>query len=72
MSTKKPAPLSPIDRSQRYTVEEALRYLRISRATFYKCVGLNANEPDKINIIKCRGRTFIGGAEIARLSGAQP
>ncbi len=36
MSTKVPLPpLPPLDEQQAYDVDEALRYLRVSRATFY-------------------------------------
>jgi hypothetical protein len=62
--------LQPLDVSQRYTVEEALAYLRTSRATIYKLI--NAAEPtDKLQIIKEGKRTFVPGSEIARLSSVQ-
>lgn len=47
----------------RYTVEESLQLLKISRATFY------ANISDgTLKIIKDRGRTFVPGSEIVRHS----
>jgi len=62
-----PAParqqLAPLDNSQRYDVPEALSYLRIGRKKFYENVAAGT-----IKIIKDGRRTFVPGAEIARLS----
>lgn len=32
------APLPPLDPAQRYTIEDAIRYLKTSRATIYKWI----------------------------------
>lgn len=55
--------LTPLDERQRYTVDESLEYLRLSRARLYE--KLQAGE---IIAIKDGRRTFIPGSEIARLS----
>jgi excisionase family DNA binding protein len=55
--------LAPLDERQRYTVDESLEYLRLSRARLYE--KLQAGE---IIAIKDGRRTFIPGSEIARLS----
>lgn len=55
--------LAPLDPLQRYTVIEACKYLRISRARFY--TKLKANE---ISILKDGGRTLVAGEEIAAQS----
>jgi Helix-turn-helix domain len=54
-----------LDPAQRYTVDEALALLRTSRASLYKLIRNGALHP-----IKQGKRTFIAGAEIARLSAA--
>jgi helix-turn-helix protein len=56
-------PLAPVDVAQRYTIEEALSYLRISRASIYKEIN-----SCRLQVIKQGGRTFVPGSEIARLS----
>jgi excisionase family DNA binding protein len=58
-----PTLLPALDERQRYTVEESLDYLRVSRARLYE--NINAGE---ITAIKDGRRTFIPGSEIARLS----
>jgi hypothetical protein len=58
-----PAPLPAIDKVQRYTVEESLRYLRTSRASFYAAV-----KQRRINLIKEGRRSYVSGAQIAKLS----
>lgn len=55
--------LPPLDTTQRYTVDEALDYLRIGRTWFYELVSTKA-----INLIHEGRRTFVPGTEIARLS----
>lgn len=55
--------LPPVDMSQRYTIAEAIAYLRISHATVYK--EINAG---RIKVLKQGKRTFVPGSEIARLS----
>jgi excisionase family DNA binding protein len=57
--------LPPLDAAQRYTVEEAIRYLRSSRASVYKLIGTGRLTP-----IRQGRRCYISGAEIARLSQA--
>jgi len=56
-------PLPQLDATQRYTVEEAARYLRTSRWTVYQML-----KNSQIQKIKQGKRTFIPGSEIARLS----
>jgi hypothetical protein len=65
MATKKtPAALPALDLNQRYTVDEALAYLRTSRQSFYtKLVNTG-----RIALIREAGRRFVPGSEIARLS----
>jgi excisionase family DNA binding protein len=55
--------LPPLDPLQRYSVAEACKYLRISRARFYKKL-----EADEISILKDGGRTFVAGEEIVAQS----
>lgn len=55
--------LPALDPAQRYTVEEAIRYLRSSRRTIYD--DINAG---RLAVIKHGRRTFVPGSEIARLS----
>jgi hypothetical protein len=62
MPTKSP-PLAPLDLLQRYDLDEAARYLRISRATLYNDIAAGL-----IVTIKDRKRRFVPGAEIARRS----
>ena len=52
-----------MDVSQRYTIAEAVSYLRISHASIYK--EINAH---RIRSIKHGKRTFVPGSEIARVS----
>jgi excisionase family DNA binding protein len=56
-------PLPALDAAQRYTVNEALAYLRTSRATLYKLIASG-----QLRVIKQGKRTFCPGAEIAKLS----
>jgi hypothetical protein len=67
MATKKlPAALPALDLNQRYSVDEALAYLRTSRQSFYtKLVNTG-----RIALIREAGRRFVPGSEIARLSSA--
>jgi len=55
--------LAPVDVAQRYTIKEAVSYLRISHASIYK--EINAH---RLRVIKNGKRTFVPGSEIARLS----
>src|SRR5260370_37623382 len=55
--------IPPVDVAQRYTIAEAVSYLRISHASIYK--EINAR---RIRILKHGKRTFVPGSEIARLS----
>ena len=57
--------LPALDERQRYTVEEALGYLRCSRARLYEKVAHG-----ELKILKDGRRTFVPGSEIARLSRA--
>jgi prophage regulatory protein len=54
---------APVDVAQRYTIKEAISYLRISHASIYK--EINAR---RIRVLKHGKRTFVPGSEIARLS----
>jgi hypothetical protein len=61
-SKKLPAPTAPLDVNQRYSVAEALAYLRTSRKSFYDKLA------PSIAFIREGTRTFVPGSEIARLS----
>jgi hypothetical protein len=67
MTVRKKSPerqtLPPVDVAQRYTIVEAIGYLRISHASVYK--EINAG---RIKVLKQGKRTFVPGSEIARLS----
>lgn len=56
--------LPPLDQAQRYTVDEALAYLRMSRARLYEKIAAG-----DITVIKDGRRTYLPGSEIARVSG---
>jgi excisionase family DNA binding protein len=60
---KSPAHLAPLDPAQRYSINEATAYLRISRPSIYARINSGA-----LQIIKDGRRTFVPGSEIARLS----
>lgn len=55
--------LAPLDAQQRYTLPEALAYLRISRQTIYNQI--NAGE---LRVLREGKRVFVPGSEIARRS----
>lgn len=57
------APLAPLDPLQRYTVEEAIAYLRSSRRTIYADIS-----EGRLGIIKEGARTYVPGSEIVRRS----
>jgi hypothetical protein len=57
--------LAPLDTAQRYSVPEAIRYLRSSRRSVYELIACG-----KIRPIKEGRRTYISGANIAALSQA--
>jgi len=61
--TTKIAPLPPLDKSQRYTIPETSRYLRVSRAYVYSLI-TNGD----LRSIKDGKRRFIPGTEIIRRS----
>lgn len=67
MTIRKKSPerqtLLPVDVAQRYTIAEAISYLRTSHASMYK--EINAG---RIKVLKQGKRTFVPGSEIARLS----
>lgn len=56
-------PKSPLDEAQRYTVEEAIAYLRTSRKTLYNDIAAGL-----LATIKEGKRRFVPGSEIARRS----
>lgn len=60
---KSDLPLPALDLLQRYTTEEACRYLRVSRATLYIDIAAGV-----IATIKDRKRRFVPGSEIVRRS----
>lgn len=62
MAQKTSTQLGPLDPLRRYPVEEALKYLATSRATFYKDVAAG-----KIKTIQNGKRRFVPGSEIVRL-----
>lgn len=57
--------LAPLDERQRYTVAEAIEYLRSSRFTIYAAI-----KTGQIATIKQGARRYVPGTEIARLSRA--
>lgn len=57
------AALPPLDEQQRYTIPEAAKYLRVSRATIYNDIAAGL-----LATIKDRKRRFVPGSEIARRS----
>jgi hypothetical protein len=59
-------PLPALDTAQRYSVAEALAYLRTSRASLYKLIAAG-----NLRVIKEGKRTFCPGSEIAKLSRVQ-
>jgi hypothetical protein len=66
------APLTqfaPLDLQQRYTVPEALAYLRTSRKSLYVLIAHGRIVPIREGS-NGKGRTYIPGTEIARLSRA--
>lgn len=58
-------PLSPLDPLQRYTIDEALNYLRTSRATFYEKVNAGV-----IRLLKDGRRSYVPGTAIIEQSRA--
>ena len=67
MPAKNPAPsLAPIDLNQAYSVAESCQYFRCSRSYFYKML-----EAGLFSVIRRGARTFVAGAEIAKMSQAQ-
>lgn len=62
MSTATPQ-LQPLDPRQRYSINEALAYLRTSRQSFYELVAAG-----RLSTIVEGRRRYVPGAEIARLS----
>lgn len=63
---KQSGTLAPLDQMQRYTIEEAIAYLRTSRASIYNLI--NAGE---LRVLKEGKRTYVPGSEIARRSRVQ-
>jgi excisionase family DNA binding protein len=55
--------LPPLDPLQRYTVEEAVRYLRTSRPTLYELI-----HSQQIATIQEGRRRYVPGSEIVRRS----
>ena len=55
--------LPPLDLSQRYTIPEAISYLRSSRKTIYEDI-----RQGRLATIKEGKRRFVPGSEIARRS----
>lgn len=62
-SAKQRQPLAPLDPLQRYTVEEAIAYLRSSRASVYHDIS-----EGRLAVIKEGARTYVPGSEIVRRS----
>jgi len=62
-----PRPTDPVNPSCRYDVDTAMAYLGISRSRFYAKV-----RAGELAIVRDGRRTFVCGAEIARLSQPQP
>jgi len=60
----KPRPeLPPLDQAQRYTIDEAIAYLRSSRKTLYNDIAAGL-----LATIKEGKRRYVPGSEIARRS----
>lgn len=57
------APLPQLDERQRYSVPEAIAYLRTSRRSIYALIGSGS-----LRVLKEGRRTYVPGSEIARLS----
>ena len=55
--------LPPLDQAQRYTIPEALTYLRTSRGTIYHLIAEGS-----LRVIREGRRTYVPGSEIARRS----
>jgi hypothetical protein len=62
-ATSASSPLAPLDPLQRYTLNEALRYLRMSRPTLYDRI-----RAGDIITIRDGGRRYVPGSEIVRRS----
>lgn len=60
---RKNRPIAPLDPLQRYSVDEAIAYLRSSRKTLFDDI-----KTGRILTIKEGRRRFIPGSEIARRS----
>lgn len=58
-----PSELAPLDERQRYSVPEAIAYLRTSRQTLYNLIAAG-----DIETITQGKRRYVPGREIARLS----
>lgn len=75
MSTQPQTPLPPLDAAQRYTIPEAIRYLRTSRASIYAAIAAG-NLKTISEGSRCTkrgqlaGRRWVPGSEIVRLSQA--
>ncbi len=63
MSTVPNRPLPPLDELQRYSIPEAIAYLRKSRKTVYDDI-----RAGRLRVLKEGKRTFVPGSEIARRS----
>lgn len=59
--------LPPLDPNQRYSIEEALDYLRSSRSHLYEKIAAG-----EIRTLKDGRRTYIPGSEIIAASTIQP
>jgi hypothetical protein len=70
MSENLKAPLPPLDLLQRYSIDEAVRYLRTSREKVYFLINHGKLRVISEAGIVGRGRKYIPGSEIARLSAA--
>ena len=67
MSAKIPPQLAPLDPAQRYSIEEATRYLRVSKPTLYLDI-----KAGRILTIQDEGRKrrYVPGSEIVRRCAA--
>lgn len=75
MPTHTTAPLPPLDIAQRYTIPEAIRYLRTSRKGIYFLIAAGDLKTITVGSRRTKrgthaGRRYVPGAEIAKLSGA--
>lgn len=63
--SRQTTPLPPLDAGQRYSIQEAIEYLRSSRASVYKDI-----REGRLLSFKERSRRYVPGSELLRRSQA--